>query len=229
MMLKSFGCSFIFGSDLTDSKKILEQENRPVPSQYTWPALLANDFQIKYECFASPGSGNLKIFEKVLTQTVNPTKSIFVIGWSYIDRFDHLVVNYVPNTHYDPINYEFWHTVLPTDTDNMSKVYYRDLHSQFCDKLKSLTYIKCTIDILKQKNIPFIMTYMDELLFENKWHSTPAIVELQNYIRPHLTMFEDKTFLEYSKEKGFPMSETLHPLEPAHQAAFDLIKSYNLV
>jgi hypothetical protein len=44
-----------------------------------------------------------------------------------------------------------------------------------------------------------------------------------------MTRFQEKTFLEYSKEKGFPISETLHPLEPAHQAAFELIKSYNLV
>jgi hypothetical protein len=40
-----------------------------------------------------------------------------------------------------------------------------------------------------------------------------------------MTKFENKTFLDFSKEKGFPISETLHPLEPAHQAAFESIKS----
>jgi hypothetical protein len=229
MMLKSFGCSFIFGSDLHDSDYYLKNHNKPVPSKFTWPALLANDLHYEYKCFASPGSGNLKIFEKIMTQAVDPVDSIFVIGWTYIDRYDHLVNAYVPNTHYDPVNHEFWHTISPSETNNVANVYYRDLHSQYCDKLKSLTYIKCAIDTLKQKNIPFIMTYIDDLLFETKWHTTPAIVDLQNYILPYLTKFNNKTFLEYSKEKGFPISETLHPLEDAHQSAFELIKSYNLV
>jgi hypothetical protein len=108
-------------------------------------------------------------------------------------------------------------------------VYYRDLHSQFKDKLTNLIYIKTAIDTLKEKNISFIMTYIDDLLFETQWHVTPAILELQNYIRPYMTTFENKTFLEFSKEKEFAISETLHPLEDAHQAAFELIRSYNLV
>ena len=73
------------------------------------------------------------------------------------------------------------------------------------------------------------MTYIDDLIFETKWHTSPGILELQNYIRPYMTKFENKTFLDWTKEKGFPISETLHPLEEAHQAAFELIKSYNLV
>ena len=56
-----------------------------------------------------------------------------------------------------------------------------------------------------------------------------AIQELQEYIRPHMITFEDQTFLEWSRKKGFPISETLHPLEEAHQAALELIKNYNLV
>jgi hypothetical protein len=44
-----------------------------------------------------------------------------------------------------------------------------------------------------------------------------------------MTQFENKTFLEFSKQKGFAISPTLHPLEDAHQAAFELIQSYNLV
>jgi hypothetical protein len=39
-----------------------------------------------------------------------------------------------------------------------------------------------------------------------------------------MTKFEDKNFLEWSQVKGYPISNTLHPLEQAHLAAFDLIK-----
>jgi hypothetical protein len=118
---------------------------------------------------------------------------------------------------------------MPIDNSNNAVNYYKNLHSQFRDKLSNLCYIKLAIDALKQNNCSFIMTYMDELIFETEWHVTPAIVDLQNYIQPYMTQFNNKNFLEFSKEKGFPISETLHPLEAAHQAGFELIKSYNLV
>ena len=54
-------------------------------------------------------------------------------------------------------------------------------------------------------------------------------VELQNYVRPYMTMFEDKTFLEFTRFNDFPISNIAHPLEEAHQQAAKLIKSYNLL
>ena len=116
-----------------------------------------------------------------------------------------------------------------TGVADFAKTYYKHLHSQYQDKLLSLIYIKTAIDTMIEKQIPFIMTYIDDLIFETEWHSSPAIQELQEYIRPHMVTFEGQNFLDWAKEKGFPISETLHPLEEAHQAAFELIKSYNLV
>jgi hypothetical protein len=228
MILKSFGCSFIFGTDLHDSRTHLIKHNMPVPSQFSWPALLANNLNISYECYASPGAGNFKILEKILTQSADTNKAVFVIGWTFIDRYDYIVKHYIKD-HCDPINNEFWATIRPSDSDQLSTTYYQQLHSQLCDKLKTLTYIKCVIDTLNQKNISFIMTYVDNLIFETEWHTTDAIIDLQNYIRPYMTTFENQTFLDWSKQKEFPISETLHPLESAHQAAFELIKSYNLL
>jgi hypothetical protein len=130
MRLKSFGCSFIFGSDLADSKKHLDDHNQAVPSQSTWPALLASNLQLPYECFASPGSGNFKILEKVLTQAATDTDSIFVIGWTFIDRYDYLVKTYTQG-HFDPVNHEFWATLRPSDYETASKNYYQDLFEFF--------------------------------------------------------------------------------------------------
>lgn len=224
MVLKSFGCSFIYGSDLSD-----DNECRPntSASNLTWPAWLAKDLNYRYQCYARPGSGNLQILERILSQLNDPTPSLFVIGWTWIDRYDYVTVENKGN--WNRVGNQYWNTIMPGDTSQLAKIYYQELHNQFQDKLTTLINIKLTIDILNQKNIPFIMTYMDDLIFETKWHSTPAILTLQNYIRPYLTTFNNKTFLEYSKEKGFPISETLHPLEDAHRAAFELIKSYNLV
>lgn len=228
MILKSFGCSFIFGSDLHDDSSGIG-EPYAKPSKFSWPSLLAQYKNYNYQCYARPGSGNLRILEKVLSHSADPTTCFFVIGWSWNDRFDYTIDLTGEDHIYDLAGSNLWRTIMPIHTDSRSHHYYRDLHSQFRDKLTNLIYIKTAIDTLKEKNIPFIMTYMDDLLFETQWHTTPAIIDLQNYVRPYLTTFEGKNFLDYSKEKGFPISKTLHPLEDAHQGAFELIKGYNLV
>lgn len=212
MNLKSFGCSFIFGSELADDGR-----NGPfaTPSQLTWPAHLAKHLNFTYSCYARPGAGNLQILEQILNQSTKDVPSLFVIGWTWIDRFD-----YYPAT---PTTSSMspWRTIMPIDTDNVSTVYYRDLHSEYRDKFTSLSYIKLTIDTLKQKNIPFIMIYMDKLLFDQRWHTSPAIVELQTYIQPYMTTFEDMSFLDWSRANRFPETINWHPLEEAHRAAAD--------
>lgn len=209
MILKSFGCSFIFGTDLHDDGRDLRW---PTPSQHTWPALIAKKRSWDYKCHARGGSGNIQILERVLTQAALNEPAFFVIGWTWIDRFD-----------YTSGNRDAWSTVMPIDTDEKAKIYYRDLHSQFRDKFTSLCAIKTAIDTLKQKNLPFLMTYMDDLIFETEWHTTPAITDLQNYIRPHVTNFEGRNFVEWSRNQGFEISPTMHPLEPAHAAAAELM------
>jgi hypothetical protein len=221
MMLKSFGCSFIFGTELADDGA---DGTWATPSQLTWPALLAQNLKYNYKSYAWPGSGNLQILEKLLTQSTLDQSSFYVVGWTWIDRFDYITP--IPPGFQSPnkVGSDYWNTLVPVASSPEAQIFYKSLHSQCQDKLMSLIYIKTAIDILKQKNISFIMTYIDELIFETKWHITPAILDLQEYIRPYMTQFEDKTFLNFSKEKGFRISKTLHPLEDAHQVAFELIR-----
>jgi hypothetical protein len=220
MILKSFGCSFIFGTDLADDGR-----NGPYArgSKLTWPALLAQELGYTYQTHARPGSGNLQILERMLNQCNIDESAVFVIGWTYIDRFDYLRNNYErwPGTP--------WKTILPLEEDALTKTYYKQLNSQLQDKLCSLIYIKTAIDTLLQKKIPFVMTYVDPLIFETEWHCSPAVAELQNYVKPYMTTFEGKTFLEFTRINNFPISSTAHPLEQAHQAASQVIKSYNLL
>jgi hypothetical protein len=217
MNLKSFGCSFIFGTDLADDGR---GGSYATPSQLTWTAHLARHLGRIYCCYARPGSGNLQILEKVLNQAATSSdKDLFVIGWSWIDRFDYYDSDFDPRQKRTP-----WNTVMPIDNTDLAKTYYKHLHSEYCDKFTSLSYMKLAIDTLNQKKIPFVMTYMDELLFDQEWHVSDSTKDLQEYIRPYMTTFEGQTFLNWSKEKGFPISATLHPLEPAHQAAFEIVR-----
>lgn len=197
MKLHSFGCSFIFGSELAHA-------------QNAWPARLAKHLNWQYSCHAWPGSGNLRIAESVLKQISLSDQSFFIIGWTWIDRFDY--VGAVANE---------WSTILPTDVDSHSQLYYKHLHSEYRDKLTNLMTIKLVIDQLQSAQIPFLMTYMDELLFDQRWHVNSAIVKLQNEIRPYMTMFNGQTFLDWSRSHGYAESQLWHPLEEAHQAAAD--------
>jgi hypothetical protein len=214
MKLKSFGCSFIYGADLPDT---LSDRSFPLPSQLTWPALLAQNIGHDYECHAHCGSGNLRILEQILTHAHDC--ELCVVGWTWIDRFDY-TAHAVPS---DSDDNNAWKTLTPTNVNRYAANYYRDLHSQYRDKLTTLIHIKLAIDTFKQRNIPFIMTYMDDLIFETDWHCNSAVQYLQQIVQPHMTTFDNKTFLEFSKEKGFAISQTLHPLEDAHRAAFELI------
>lgn len=220
MNLKSFGCSFIFGSELADNQAAADAGNRRAQfSQLTWPAHLAKHLDRTYECYARPGSGNLQILERTLNQAaVSNSSDLFVIGWTWIDRFDYYDPDYDPQTKTTP-----WSTIMPIDESNLAKTYYKELHSEYRDKFTCLSYIKLAIDTLNQKNIPFIMTYMDELLFDQRWHTSPAVIDLQEYIKPYTTNFEDKTFLNWSRSYGYPETQAWHPLEEAHRVAGDYI------
>ena len=218
MIIKSFGCSFVFGSELADDGKI---GRYATGSQLTWPALIAQHYGYQYNTYARPGAGNLQILERLISHLADPiNKNIFcVIAWTWIDRFDY----YRGGLEW-PGNY--WKTLLPIDQSNPAQNYYKDLHSEFQDKLLSLIYISQAIDILKSKSIPFVMTYMDHLLFDNRWNVTPAVTELQNYVKPYMTTFEGLNFQEWSRQNNCLISEIGHPLEHAHQlAAHYIIKA----
>lgn len=221
MRLKSFGCSFIHGTELPDQTFV---NGRDMPSQSTWPAYLAQHLNRQYRCFSHGGSGNLQILSRVLDQIATSDSSdLFVIGWTWIERFDYYIDNHGNQT-VDP-----WNTILPVDQTTVAQVYYRDLHSEYRDKFASLTAIKLAIDTLQQRNISFIMTSLDPLLFDQRWHVTPGVVELQSYIQPFITNFDGQNFLDWTKVNGYPIGSGGHPLEAAHRAAADYIITQRLI
>lgn len=55
-------------------------------------------------------------------------------------------------------------------------------------------YTRLVIDTLVRCQQRFIITYMDELMFDLNWNQTSAVLDLQQSVRPHMTLFEDKPF-----------------------------------
>jgi hypothetical protein len=220
MNLKSFGCSFIYGSELSD-EVLWDKDTRrnPTHSNSTWPAHLARHLNYDYLCYARPGAGNLQIAERVLTHLATNEQALFVINWTFIDRFDYVSLN-------NPNNWQGslpWSTLMPIDETDTAKTYYKQLHSEIRDKLTTLMSVKLVLDTLKQKNCPFVMTYMDDLMFDARWHTTPAITDIQQYVRPYMTRFDGLNLQQWTKKNGYPITSIGHPLEQAHAAAGQLM------
>lgn len=201
MKIKSFGCSFIYGNELSDC--------HGQPSQLTWPALVAKHLDLDYNCHAAPGVGNLFILQSILAE-IDREPAIYIVNWSWIDRFDYL-------DSYD----NRWLTLRPNETGAAAQSYYRNLHSQYRDKLTNLIYVQTAIDALINQKQKFVMTLMDNLLFETEWHCDTVVKRIQNYISPHIKSFDGYSFLDWSRQHNYPESELWHPLDQAHKAAAD--------
>lgn len=217
MTLTSFGCSFVFGNDLADCEIVRVKHQSPsrTYSCSTWPALVAARLGYTYDCQARPGSGNLQIAERVLNHGATNPADLVTISWTWIDRFDYM---YDAQHTWNP-----WATLRPTQDSESAKTYYKDLHSEYQDKLTTLIYVKTVIDFLLEKKQKFIMTYMDDLMFDQTWHMSPAVQMLQRSVKPYMTLFDNQTFLNWSRANGYKESKTWHPLEDAHLAAADVV------
>jgi hypothetical protein len=203
--LKSFGCSFIYGNELFDC------DNHEYSSR-TWPALIAKKLSFDYECYAQPGQGNFKIYCDILSNSYCNEKSVFLINWTWIDRFDYID------------QYEVWQTLTPADNNHIEQFYYRHLHNQLTNMISSATYIILAAEHLRQLNLPYIMTFMDDLLFEKidpNWHNPRYLEVLQQRLQKILVNFDGKNFINWSRANNYPISKFWHPLEDAHQAAVD--------
>jgi hypothetical protein len=215
MKLKSFGCSFVFGTDLHDDGRDLPYAT---PSQHTWPALLAQHLGYEYECWARPGAGNLQIWENMANQIATQESVLYVIGWTWIDRFDYINENAATW-----FGRTCWKTIMPIDQDTTAEMYYRDLHSEHLDKMKSLIYVRSAIDLLLANKCQFIMTSMDDLLLDQRWNISSGMLPMQRYVESYLSSFAGQNFVDYSRDRGHPISATMHPLESAHRDAADLV------
>ena len=214
--IKSYGCSFVFGSDLSDCLHSTVPGSLKA-SNKTWPALIAQELELEYECYAKPGVGNNYIAQQVISNA--DPDSINVIVWSWIDRWE-----------FFDITDNCWTTVRPAGTEDnpLAEIYYKYLQSELQDKWQSLNYIYSTHEYLRKHNIPFISHIMDELLLDVTYNCPPYIATLQDDTRDTIESFSAATpmglivqpsFLDWSQLNNYPISKGMHPLEEAHEAA----------
>ena len=214
MIIGAFGDSFLFGSDLSDIQNF-DALHWFIPSNNTYPALIAQQLQLQYYCTALPGQGNKVISDDVIRTVVQRgSDAFYFINWSWIDRFEYLGTAKVG----DAIG---WESTLPGDNNNNSNYYYKNFYTDIDAKLSNLMYINTALECLLANKCKFIMTYMDHLLFDTEYNTSVSIEYLQNKIKSHCTNFNGMNFLEWSRANQFPESNHWHPLEQAHKAAAD--------
>ena len=214
MKLKSFGCSFIWGSELPDAYFS--------PSKHSWPALLARHLHMPYHCLARPGCGNFFIANQVLDQLATDEPALYVINWSFIDRFDFVDQDY---------NDGRWETLRPGQGNHPhGDFYYRNLHCELRDKLHSLQLIKLvTLELLASRQ-PFVMTYMDNLIFDQRWNTTPGMLTQQEFLQPIMLHWKNDQdqLMDWSLwavQQGHAVTASNHLLESGHELVFqDVLK-----
>ena len=74
------------------------------------------------------------------------------------------------------------------------------------------------------------MTSEDTLIIDDLYHAPSYIKNLQHEIISYLHFFDGEGFYNWAKENNFQLHDIGgHPLEYAHSAAFDYIKThYNI-
>jgi hypothetical protein len=214
----SFGDSFVFGSEIQnnhDGKK-------------AWAGLAAQKLGVEYKTLSVPGCGNENISRQILTYFSDNAvdNTLVVINWTWGARWDF----YIPGK-------ETWTTLgltcVPSKLAPMvgheeaKKIleFYNKYpgHSTLWDKWRTLQTIYSTQQYLKSIGANIIQTYMDYEMWDQTWHAPDYIKTLQQLTRTDLENFEGQNFLDWSKQRGFTVTEPgLHPLEQAHEAACEL-------
>lgn len=207
-------------------------------SNETWTALLANELGMQYVCHASPGASNGTILRRILSNVNSLNRGDFVVvNWTWIDRWDMFDIS---NDEWVTLRPHMNKTdgVLVTPKDdgndvqvrldidpNLHKFYYKYIQSELWDKLETLKNMALIINILEGMGIRFITTCVDKLSINTEFHAPQYILELQDMVSSKLTWFDSDGFYDWSMKNNFPVGETGHPLEEAHQTAFEYIKN----
>ena len=228
--LIAFGDSFTWGTDLSDEFILLNNTETDATlmkrygklpnkfSKLTWPSLIANDVGVDYMCHAIPGSSNQTIAREFLSNVSNISNDdMVVINWTWINRWDF----------YNSDNE--WETIRPSGSKSKnSEIYFKYIQSELWDKWESLKTISTVLDVLKSNDINFLMTCIDPLILDNKWHAPSYIRAIQHNINKYILWFDEMGFYDWSKKNNFPLStEGNHPLDKAHDEAFKYIKKHH--
>lgn len=201
MILVAGGDSFTYGSELKDGVTPHDPNGtepaRPQVSQSTFPALLAKEFNIEYQCAAYPGFSNSAIRRTTMNMCEKLSDiGLVIITWSFPGRYEfrfnydteerwghwYSITPWTGINEVESIEKEF-HTdnpiILQHHIDNLkrakrtglsdfAKTFYQHVGSSVqWETYSSFCEIIMMQQYLKAKKIPYIFSMVDEALLNN--------------------------------------------------------------
>lgn len=261
MLILSSGCSFIWGSEMPDCR----HHGLGGFSRSTWPALLAKSVTAQYDCVATAGAGNDIIARNVIAYCENTAvPGLVIVQWTFPWRFGFRFV--YPTTQWRTIDlwtiddeYKPVEAVLtPSDeffqnserikaaaksagVKDFANTFFKHISfGEYWPVYSTLKEIIGLQNYLTIKNIPFIFTCADNVIFDCQTavDSDDFIKMYQNQLnKEHWFMFPSKTsrtspdkkqplkgFYQWVGENKYDTAPGGHPLEQAHKDAAMLIQ-----
>lgn len=227
MRLLAGGCSFIWGSELSD--------DRPgAYSHKTWPALYAQENSWQYDCVAQPGASNTTIARRVIDRVEQQRPDLVIVQWTFPGRYEFRYSEPIDSSHYYSFTpwsmVESWQEIFddperyPFNRDAENSQAFQTHLSQMIDKLKStpvpefarfwfkrmqsldneryyffreVHYLKC---YLESKSIPYAFSSADTNTLRNTTRSTDPTV---NTLMDHMDSIPWVTFDYHGAPMGF--------------------------
>ena len=242
MIIVAGGDSHVWGSELADSP----HGGPNAYSRQTFTSLLAKDNNYQYLCAAYPGYSNSGIARTIINtcETTDGNKFVLVC-WSFVNRYEfRFTYDTMPAT--SP-----WMNIHTGNTDFRNDVANRDQLSKFVTAyskhvgmgeyneiyvtLKEILFLQ---QYLKQKNIPYLFTTVDNRYYQhenynrnkdltldalynnidwNNWYFFPPGTAVNETVAP-------RGFYQWAVENRYSIGPQGHPLEQAHHDATELIK-----
>lgn len=210
MILVAGGDSLIYGSELADQQDIN-------PSLSTYPALLASQTGLTYNCTAWPGNSNNAISRMTLAkcQQLKQTKFAVLIQWSFTPRFE-FRFNYNTRQRISP-----WYSINPWTIENdIDKI--TDSFTTF--DLKVANHQIQNIKTAKETGVAeFANTFFKHVgdsEYYELYNSFKEIVFMQNYLKlnniPYLFTCADNTFYnsaEYLQSKDLYLESLYNQID----------------
>lgn len=237
MIVIGAGCSLIEGIELESQEQ-------------TWPCKLARRNGLGYINAGHSGVGNRYIARNVINNlgAVRDNNAFVIVQWSYMSRYDY-ILSFNTQERNSP-----WYTITPAHLNLKDETVAKCFGREYIDRIhefgvldwveahyklisdanevdETLSTMLLLQEFLKNRNIPYIFTTAENWNefkeFQQPTYSRAYYdaVDWDNFVWfPH--DYEPTGFVYWANANKFPLAPFGHPLEPAHEAAADLMEPY---
>jgi hypothetical protein len=182
--------------------------------QAVWPKLYADSRGLDYENLASIGCSTQYVLRTLLAN-LDQDPCLFILHWPNSIRFEYV------NKDDDS-----WIQVNPYTAESaVKKIYYADINSYLGDKWNTLLMLYTAQQALTNTHHRYVMTVDDDFLYTTQYHNPSYVKFLQDQTKDCVTWFDNTTWEHWCDQQQFPRGPFKHPLEEAHQAAFEYFDS----